>query len=885
MKTEFVINLKRLMIVLLFIVMISWTIPAAAVEKGPLLKGDGSGYVTHLGSSELIEVNKVYDEKLTEFRGVWVSPLVGNLNKYISMDQYKNEIISILDTMDYYNMNVMIFHIRIMNDAFYESVYNKWSSYYSTNPDWEALSWIIEECHKRGIEFHAWMNPYRVTNNTSRDLNELAKEFPVLNPASDPKNLLKGTNSIILNPGIGSVRDFLVNTCMEVVKNYDVDAIHFDDYFYDAGIDDTETRNAAGVPASQTADWRRKQVDMFIEELSKSIRKHNDETGKCVQLGISPSGVWQSGNGKVTYDANGNAITNGSNTKTSFEHYGDYLYSDTLKWINEEWIDYILPQTYWAIEHPLCAYYDLLEWWDQVVKYKKVKLYSGMGLYLNTSTGGYSWYTNPNEAYNQILICNTFENVEGIAIFDYSAVKSTISNSSKFVGVKNVWDIPKILPELENTNRFVPTKVTNLEVSKNSKGNLLTWDETDDAKFYVVYRSEKEVTYGPTEVIDIIGHLGSNGKIAYTDLSAEDGKEYYYAVKPQSNSLTLGQGEKVKLDLNNTTDKLATLGDFDVLNVTDSIIPGSTFYISWGRITYPFGSNIKYELYYSLDDGAEQKVTNIEYKNYLYTYSIPTTEVTKKIKVTLKAYNDVAESVYEYESELKKGLGVIKNFACLDTPYANKDANFVWSLYNIEDVDYKLEYSFDMSNWTELTGRKKALENVMGITVRLPKQDGFVYFRVTGTKDDQIGYSDVLKCEVLNYLGAYKNFTIDGEDLKDEYVACEGDTLKIAFDKFTQENVSYNLYVSADLENWQTGRQYNSRFTIDTKGEQVVVNLPIKYFPIKFYAKVQVTTSTGESYSEIFVVYVKVDENWLEDILDSLDKNMKGSMNELDIYN
>ena len=885
MNRSLLMHTKRMIIAIFLVVIMLFIIPVkAATTKSPLMKGDGSGFVTHLGSSEIVEVNSVYEEKATEFRGVWVSPLVGNLGKYISKDQYKNEIISILDTMDYYNMNVMIFHIRIMNDAFYKSNYNKWSSYYSNNPDWEALTWIIEECHKRGIEFHAWMNPYRVTNNVNRDLTELASEFPALNPASNPDNMLKGTNSIILNPGIPAVRDFLLNTCEEVIKNYDVDAIHFDDYFYDAGVDDSKTRLDQGVSSANLANWRREQVDTFIRDLSALIKTYNKENGKSIQLGISPSGVWQSGNGIVNYDNNGNAITNGSNTKTSFEHYGDYLYSDTLKWINEEWIDYILPQTYWAIEHPLCAYYDLLEWWSKVVEYKKVNLYSGWGLYLNDSTGGYSWYTNPKEAYNQAMICNTLKNVKGTAIFDYSAVKSTVTNSSKFVGMKEIWDTPKILPENLNTTRIVPTKVENLAVAKNNVGNYLSWTETSDAKFYVIYRSEKEVTYAPTEVLDIIGHLGSNGKIEFTDTTAEAGKDYYYAVKPQSNSLTLGHGTTIKT-AGETTDSLQTLGDFDVLNISDGVIPGSPYHVAWSKITFPYGNQIKYDLYYSLNDGEETKVSNPTYEKYLYNAVIPTTEETTKIKIRLVAYNSIGQTEYIYESNLSKGLGSVKNFECLGDYYTNKEVSFVWTLLDYEDVEYKLQSSPDMSEWTTVNAKKTLGEGSGRFICRLPKDAGSVYYRIMAVKDNEYGYSNIKKIDVLNSLGSFKNIKLDGEEIPVYLIAEEDQLLKITFDKFNADNVTYNISVSDDLEEWMTGRQYSSKFNVDVKNNVVNVNLTVSYIPLKIYVKVTATANSGYAETEVFEIYVKVFENYLEDVLASLDSSIDGYINELDIYN
>ena len=198
-----------------------------------------------------------------------------------------------LDVCEYYNMNAVIFHVRVYNDAFYQSKYCKWSRYYSTNPTWDALPWVIEECHRRGIEFHAWLNPYRVST-ANNNLNEVAKRFQSNNAASNPDNLLAGDSTVILNPGIPEVRDFLVRVCMELIENYDVDAINFDDYFY-VSADDSATQAKYKPPGQSTADWRRDQVSMFIHALSDEMRAFNQRTGRRVQLGIAPSGIWKSG--------------------------------------------------------------------------------------------------------------------------------------------------------------------------------------------------------------------------------------------------------------------------------------------------------------------------------------------------------------------------------------------------------------------------------------------------------------------------------------------------------------------------------------------------------------------------------------------------------------
>ena len=499
----------------------------ATEEETTIPLSDGNGDLVYLGTTKKVVIPSEYVKQETEFRAVWISALVGDVATFSTEAQYKKEILSVFSTLEQYHINVMIFHVRIYNDAFYKSKYNAWSKYYHTDPSWEALPWIIEEAHKRGIEFHAWLNPYRVSSSTSQALSEVASKFQSNNPASNPSNLLKGTNAIILNPGVPTVRTFLVNTCMELVENYDIDAIHFDDYFYDGGVDDSFTRSVYNTEGLSIDDFRRKQVNLFIESLSKAIRNYNTVNQKRVQLGISPSGIWKSGDGIVTYNQDGNAITNGSNTTSTFQHYGSYLYADTLRWINEEWIDYILPQTYWALEHRLCAYADLISWWDKVVKYKNVNLYSGMGLYLRDASGdGSSWQTSNLEAYYQMMVNQSLDNVKGTSIFSYKTLKATLNDNRSFYRMNDIWATPVILPEIKTMASIPIDSISNLRVGISNGGYGLTFTPLPEAKFYVIYRSNQPITYAPTEIIDVIGKNSTSGVIAYIDEGTNTGNYY-----------------------------------------------------------------------------------------------------------------------------------------------------------------------------------------------------------------------------------------------------------------------------------------------------------------------------------------------------------------------
>ena len=836
-------NVVLIMILTLFTV---FTFKVNAEQaKIPSTTGD---YITYRGSSEYVYINSEYVAQ-NEFRAVWVSPLVGDISYYNDKASYQKEIISVLDNMEFYNLNVMIFHIRIMNDAFYESSYNNWSVYYNTNPDWEAIPWIIEECHKRGIEFHAWMNPYRVANGT-HNLTELSKKFPKSNMASNPDNLLQGANSVILNPGIPEIRNWLVSVCMEVVRKFDVDAIHFDDYFYDYKVDDSATRSKYNTEGLSLGDFRRKQVDDFIEDLSNSIRRYNKENNKCVQLGISPSGVYRSGNGIVTYDSQGNAITNGSNSGTSFIHYDDYLYSDTLKWINEEWIDYILPQAYWAIEHNLCPYADLMKWWSEVAKYKKVNVYAGLGLYQQDSSSSSSWYTNELECYNQIMIANTLENVQGVSFFAYKNVKNAVINTDRMKNVKDIWKREAILPEIQNADHVDPGKVENLAVYKNEAGYNIKFKENDLAKFYVIYRSTKPLTYSPEEVVDVIGALkDENGLIEYTDAVVKSSTKYYYGVRAQSNTLTLGEGTSCYTG-DATEGKLSYLGDLN-LQFPSGVISGSKISIAFEKIHYQLGNEITYEITYSFDEGAEKTVKQFSYANGNNYIDVNVPKDAKKMNVKLTAKNNIGLSEYAVTMDVIESLANINGFTILGDIYCGKDATFVWHNQNIEGSKYYVQSSTDRFNWQTI---KEIDEEIEGLNYRqvlpLLPNTGNQYYRVVIEKDGIFGYSEVLEFKVYEDLGGFKNLLINGSERKDTYYVNEGDEFTISWDKRENNGVMSTemIMYSYDQKNWLKLSLYSRPQTniTDTSCEYII---PIADTAFKVYFKI-ISTIGDMKYEE-----------------------------------
>lgn len=355
-----------------------------------------------------------------EMRAVWVAT-VSNIDIRVaeSEEDFKKQFINILETMKSFNMNALAFQIRPCNDAFYRSELNPWSEFLTgkqgKDPGWDPLAWMVEQCHERNIEFHAWLNPYRVSNKRVGTHYETKED---LIDDLDPKNfarkrtdlvILDGRGAPILNPGEPEVKQFIYETIEEIVTNYPVDAIHFDDYFYpyaDIGDQDQKLYEQYRNGEETLADWRRRNIDDVIYAIHKLLKNQP----RSIQLGISPFAIWR--NKKV--DSLGSDTNGGS---TYDEHY-----ADTRKWVKEEWIDYIVPQLYWEIGHPRADYEVLANWWADVVRDTGVKLYIGLGFY---RYGSDDVWQQSNIIPDQLKLNDTIPEIQGTFSFSFKHFNRT----------------------------------------------------------------------------------------------------------------------------------------------------------------------------------------------------------------------------------------------------------------------------------------------------------------------------------------------------------------------------------------------------------------------------------------------------------------------------
>ena len=441
-------------------------------------------------------------EKITnpknEFRAVWIAT-VANIDwpksNIDAVEKQKTDFIEILDTYKKLNYNAVIVQIRSAGDAFYPTDLAPWSRYLTgkqgkaPSPYFDPLQWMITESHARGFEFHAWLNPYRATMDLKTETLSPYHDF-----CKHPEWMIKYGGKYYYNPALPEVQTHLVNIVNEVVRNYDIDAIHFDDYFYpykEKGqvFNDSICFKKQGNGLSLD-DWRRSNVNNLVKTVSYSIKSIKP----WVQFGISPFGVWR----------NKSVDPRGSDTEAGQTNYDD-LYADPLTWMENNWIDYLVPQLYWSLGHPKVSYSKLLKWWSE--NSKNTAIYIGNGTYKINADSDKNW-NNPYEISNQIDITRTFKNVQGNAFFSAKWFVNKNQNVAQLLK-DNQYKYPALplpAPNLKKLGIEIP--IIN-SISKDSINSSFTikYPLNPSMRFIVVYRGKKTLNIDkndPSQIIDKI---------------------------------------------------------------------------------------------------------------------------------------------------------------------------------------------------------------------------------------------------------------------------------------------------------------------------------------------------------------------------------------------
>ncbi|MDR3287592.1 MAG: family 10 glycosylhydrolase [Prevotellaceae bacterium] len=418
-------------------------------------------------------------------RGVWIAT-VANIDfptkPGLSVEKQKEEMIFLLDKVKSHNMNTIILQIRPAADAFYNSQLEPSSRWLTgkqgADVGYDPLQFAIDECHKRGLYIHAWINPFRITGDTI--LNKTFAKNHIIH--RHPEWTISYRKEKFFNPGLDEVREFTCRVVKDIVSNYDIDALHVDDAFYPWVVKEQEfpdSRTFAKYPRGFTnrEDWRRNNVNLLVQEISKTIKSIKP----WVEFGISPSGV-------------------------STHNYNS-LYADVSLWQKEGWIDYVLPQLYFNIGFSAADYAVWIDWWAKN-DYGTI-VYAGLAPYkVSKQAKQTAWHTS-EEIIRQINLNRKYPNLKGEVFFSAKAIFKNPAVDLEERLRTNEYKTLSISPENNRIARIEPENPLNVSMQiTDGKNILLKWERGKNAKRFVIYKFEKDKPIdidNPTSIIEVTG--------------------------------------------------------------------------------------------------------------------------------------------------------------------------------------------------------------------------------------------------------------------------------------------------------------------------------------------------------------------------------------------
>jgi uncharacterized lipoprotein YddW (UPF0748 family) len=535
-------------------------------------------------SNEPVNISGEFVPNKYQFRASWVATIFSmNMPNTTSAVEFKKEYTKILNTHTDWNMNALIFQVSPLLDSFYPSKINPWSQYVTgtwdganitgkqgVDPGWDPLEWMLAETHKRGLEYHAWFNPYRVTaskhrfftvpGKTKEDLD--AMDTGTLIRALNAAGILADTNFAVLHPeyvyrfdeklyldaGFPEVRQHVVDTIKEVIEKYDVDAIHFDDYFYPypsggslfgAAKEDRIAFEKYGLgkyPDTPEGidSWRRDNNTALIKAVKSAISAENLAKNRAIQFGVSPFGIWE--------HKENNPL--GSNTPAgSSRTYSNAIFADTYKWVKEALLDYICPQIYWSFDQGAAPYGELTRWWANVVEGTPVHLYTGHSNYKHVNNGSSeAAWMNPEEIVHQLKFNQQFPQVKGSSFFSYTdllpsseaELKHKVANNESKLLKAHYQSFKTIVPPKPWLKKSAPLPVLNLV---RQRDNEITWNDAvdNDSRYYVVYRVLSSIDTGDMNKIigdpfNIAARVWRNGQTHTFKDNVKKTGQYTYIV-------------------------------------------------------------------------------------------------------------------------------------------------------------------------------------------------------------------------------------------------------------------------------------------------------------------------------------------------------------------
>ncbi|WP_299518847.1 family 10 glycosylhydrolase [uncultured Serinicoccus sp.] len=418
---------------------------------------------------------------LHEMRGVWIAS-VANIDwpsrPGLSPQEAQAELEAWYDEALASGLNSVVVQVRPTADTFWPSELEPSSAWLTGEQGadfggWDPMAFAVEEAHARGLDFHAWFNPYRVTL-TGTDPSVLAEDHPA---RVHPDWTVAYGGKLYYDPGVPAVREHTTAVIMEAVERYDIDGVHFDDYFYPYPVageefSDHESYAAYGAGFADRGDWRRDNVDRLIEGLHEQIEAAKPH----VAFGVSPFAVWR----------NAGTDPEGSETTAGAQTYDD-LYADTRRWVREEWMDYVLPQVYWAIGFEPAAYDVLVPWWSEQVDGTDVALWIGQATYkVGTSTQSPEW-SDPAEMVRHLDLNEQYPQVTGDVYFSAKDVRADRLDHWSLLQSEH-YGSPALPPALNPGTTPEVDAPTKVRTRRTAEGTALSWSHAGDDAGFAVYR-------------------------------------------------------------------------------------------------------------------------------------------------------------------------------------------------------------------------------------------------------------------------------------------------------------------------------------------------------------------------------------------------------------
>ena len=481
-----------------------------------------------------VQTGSAYPKR--EFRAAWIQSVNGQF-RGMPTEKLKQNLIGQLNSLQKAGINAIIFQVRPEADALYASRLEPWSRFLTgvqgkaPEPYWDPMQFMIDECHKRGMEFHAWINPYR-TKTTLK--SELAPNH-VYN--IHPEWFVTYGDQLYFDPALPESRRHICMVVSDIVSRYDVDAIHMDDYFYPYPIKGKDFPDDAsfarfGGGFSNKGDWRRSNVNVLIKKLHETIR----EIKPWVKFGVSPFGIYR----------NESSDPLGSKTK-GLQNYDD-LYADVLLWAREGWIDYNIPQIYWHIGHPVADYETLVKWWARNTENRP--LFIGQSV-MNTVQNADPKNPSINQLPRKMALQRAYQTIGGSCQWPASAVVENVGKYRDAL-IAEYHKYPALPPVFDFIDNEAPAKVRKMKPVCTEDGYILFWtapkykEEMNRAVQYVVYRfNDKEKVN-----IDDPSHIVAITRDNFYKLPYEDGKTKYRYVVTALDRLhneSKSVGKKIKL--------------------------------------------------------------------------------------------------------------------------------------------------------------------------------------------------------------------------------------------------------------------------------------------------------------------------------------------------